>query len=222
MNAGFAGNLPKMAGSLTEGTPKGVPYDDNERVPYDNNEGVPYDHNEGAPYVMRRTVEIWTAAAIALVGAVVISESLTHDIGWNETGPGSGYFPFRVGLLLIAAAVVRLLQVRLKAETSGTGSASRGERDVSGPVSFVTRGELGRSLSVLWPTMALVVAMIPLGCYVPSAAYLTWMMRRHGGYSWLLSAAYGAAVAVAFFLVFDLWFRVPLAKGPLEAALGLY
>ena len=218
MNAGFAGNLPKMAGSLTEGTPK----------------GVPYDNNEGAPYVMRRTVEIWTAAAIALVGAVVISESLTHDIGWNETGPGSGYFPFRVGLLLIAAAVVRLLQVRLKAdttsvrkadttaETSGTGSASRGERDARGPVSFVTREELGRSLSVLWPTMALVVAMIPLGCYVPSAAYLTWMMRRHGGYSRLLSVAYGAAVAVAFFLVFDLWFRVPLAKGPLEAALGLY
>lgn len=192
MNAGFADNLPKMAGSLTEGTPK----------------GVPYDNNEGAPYVMRRTVEIWTAAAIALVGAVVISESLTHDIGWNETGPGSGYFPFRVGLLLIAAAVVRLLQVRLKADTAS--------------VSFVTREELGRSLSVLWPTMALVVAMIPLGCYVPSAAYLTWMMRRHGGYSWLLSAAYGAAVAVAFFLVFDLWFRVPLAKGPLEAALGLY
>jgi len=199
MNAGFAGNLPKMAGSLTEGTPK----------------GVPYDHNEGAPYVMRRTVEIWTAAAIALVGAVVISESLTHDIGWNETGPGSGYFPFRVGLLLIAAAVVRLLQVRLKADTTSVMKADTTS-------AFVTRAELSRSLSVLWPTMALVVAMIPLGCYVPSAAYLTWMMRRHGGYSWLLSAAYGAGVAVAFFLVFDLWFRVPLAKGPLEAALGLY
>ncbi|HVG73278.1 MAG TPA: tripartite tricarboxylate transporter TctB family protein [Vicinamibacterales bacterium] len=188
-----------MAGSLTEGTPK----------------GVPYDHNEGAPYVMRRTVEIWTAAAIALVGAVVISESLTHDIGWNETGPGSGYFPFRVGLLLIAAAVVRLLQVRLKADTTSV-------MKVDTTTAFVTRAELSRSLSVLWPTMALVVAMIPLGCYVPSAAYLTWMMRRHGGYSWLLSAAYGAGVAVAFFLVFDLWFRVPLAKGPLEAALGLY
>ena len=215
MNAGFAGNLPKMAGSLTEGTPQGVPYV--------NNEGVPSDNNEGAPYVMRRTVEIWTAAAIALVGAVVISESLTHDIGWNETGPGSGYFPFRVGLLLIAAAVVRLLQVRLKADTTSVMKAdTTSVMKADTTTAFVSRAELSRSLSVLWPTMALVVAMIPLGCYVPSAAYLTWMMRRHGGYSWLLSAAYGAAVAVAFFLVFDLWFRVPLAKGPLEAALGLY
>jgi hypothetical protein len=136
----------------------------------------------------------------------VVSESLTHDIGWNETGPGPGYFPFRVALLLIGAAVVRLLQVRLHAESTA----------------FVTREELGRTLSVLWPTVALVVAMIPLGCYVPSAGYLTWMMHRHGGHRWLLSAAYGTAVAIVFFLVFDLWFRVPLAKGPIEAALGLY
>ena len=161
-----------------------------------------------------RTVEIWTAAAAALVGVVVISESLTHDIGWNETGPGSGYFPFRIGVLLIGAALIRLFQCR-------TGPAS-GEPEASGSVSFVTREELGRSLSVLWPTMALVAAMIPLGCYVPSAVYLAWMMRRHGGYGWLPSAAYGVAIAAAFFLVFDLWFRVPLAKGPHEAALGLY
>lgn len=174
---------------------------------------------EGVPYAMRRTVEMWTAVAAALLGVVVVSESLTHDIGWNETGPGSGYFPFRIGVLLIGAAIIRLFQVR---QTRGTGSASHSGRDASGPVSFVTREELGRSLSVLWPTIALVGAMIPLGCYVPSAVYLAWMMRRHGGYGWLLSAAYGVAVAVAFFLVFDLWFRVPLAKGPIEAALGLY
>ena len=156
---------------------------------------------------MRRTVEIWTAVAAAFLGVVVVSESLTHDIGWNETGPGSGYFPFRIGVLLIGAAIIRLFQVRLKADTT---------------TAFVTREELGRSLSVLGPTIALVAAMIPLGCYVPSAVYLAWMMRRHGGYGWLPSAAYGVAIAVAFFLVFDLWFGVPLAKGPIEAALGVY
>ena len=157
--------------------------------------------------IRRRTAEIWTAVAVALVGTVVIAESLTHDIGWNETGPGSGYFPFRVGFLLIGVAIVRLLQIRLQPDST---------------TAFVTGEELGRSLSVLWPTAALVVAMIPLGCYVPSAVYLGWMMHRHGGHGWLASAAYGIVVAVVFFLVFDLWFRVPLAKGPVEAALGLY
>jgi putative tricarboxylic transport membrane protein len=220
-----------MAGSLTDdgGTL--------ERAPYDG--GTP----EGAPYAYRRTAELATAVAVALTGAVVVAESLTHDIGWNETGPGSGYFPFRVGLLLIGAAAIRLLQsshrgtgsasievrasgaVETRENLRGAGSASTSESLASGPagtISFVTRDELRRSLSVFWPTAALVGAMFPLGCYVPSGVYLAWMMRRHGGYGWLLSAAYGAAVMVAFFLVFDLWFRVPLAKGPLEALFSIY
>ena len=170
-------------------------------------------------FIRRGAAEMATAGGVALAGAVVVGESLTHDIGWNATGPGSGYFPFRIGLLLIGAAIIQLLQSR-----RGTGSASP-EIPASGPVgavSFVTREELRRSLSVFWPTAALVVAMFPLGCYLPSGVYLAWMMRRHGGHGWLLSAAYGAAVMVAFFLVFDLWFRVPLAKGPLEALFSIY
>jgi hypothetical protein len=145
--------------------------------------------------------------AIAAVGATVVAESLTHDIGWNETGPGSGYFPFRVGVLLIGAAIVRVLQVWLKPDAIEA---------------FVTREELRRSLSVFWPTAVLVAAMFPLGCYVPSGAYLAWMMRRHGGHGWLLSIVYGVAVTIAFFLIFDVWFRVPLAKGPFEAAFSSY
>jgi len=173
------------------------------------------------PYAHRRTAEIATAVAVALTGAVVVAESLTHDIGWSDTGPGSGYFPFRVGLLLIAAASIQAVQ-----GLRGAGSASSRSR-ASGPADgpaepFVTREELRRSLSVFWPTAALVVAMFPLGCYLPSGVYLAWMMRRHGGHGWLLSAAYGMAVMVVFFLVFDLWFRVPLAKGPLEALFSIY
>ena len=171
--------------------------------------------SEGVPVASRRTLEIWTAAAVGLVGIVVIAESLSHEIGWNETGPGSGYFPFRVGLLLIGAAVIRLFQCR-------AGSARKREHTASGQAVFVTREELQRSLSVFWPTAALVVAMYPLGCYVPSLVYLAWMMRRHGGYHWAKSVGVAAAVTVIFFLIFELWFTVPLAKGPLEAALGPY
>jgi hypothetical protein len=154
----------------------------------------------------RRSAEFWTAIGVALFGALISAESLTHDIGWNETGPGPGYFPFRVGLLLVVAAVLLVVQ-----------SVRSAPRDA-----FLTSAQRRRVLSVFWPTLALVAAMFPLGCYLPSAAYLSWMMRRHGGYSWLVSAASAIAITVVFYAVFDLWFRVPLAKGPLEAALGLY
>jgi len=181
---------------------------------------------EGVPYATRRTLEIVTAAALALVGGIVVAESLTHAIGWNDTGPGSGYFPFRIGLLLIGVAIVRLLQVRpiqvrpIRVRPIQVRPIQvRLKPDTT---TFVTREELRRSLSVFWPTTALVIAMFPLGCYIPSGAYLAWMMRRHGGHGWLLSIVYGAVVMTAFFLIFDLWFRVPLAKGPVEAALGLY
>lgn len=156
--------------------------------------------------IRRGTIEIRTAFALTLVGVIVSLESLTHDIGWNETGPGSGYFPFRVGLVLIGAAMLRLAQsVRFRASEA-----------------FVTAEQLRRTASVFLPTAALVAAMIPLGCYVPAAVYLAWMMRRHGGYGWFASAVFGVTAMIAFFVVFDLWFRVPLAKGPLEAAFGIY
>lgn len=153
----------------------------------------------------RRTIEIWIAAALALFGVIVAGESLRHDIGWNDTGPGPGYFPFRVGLLLTAASAVLALQ-QLRATTS---------------IPFVSRDEVRRSLSLFAATAALVVGMLALGCYVPSAVYLAWMMR-HGGHNWTRSILGGIGVMAAFFLVFDIWFRVPLAKGPVEAALGLY
>ncbi len=161
---------------------------------------------DGPPYVGRRTLEVWTAAAVAAAGAVVCAESLTHDIGWGATGPGPGYFPFRVGLLLIGAAAVRALQ-----------SVRMGVREP-----FVTREQLRHSVHVFWPMALLVIAMFPLGCYVPSAAYLAWMTRRHGRYRWPAAMAFGVGVMAAFFVVFDVWFRVPLAKGPVERALGLW
>ena len=142
---------------------------------------------------------------MCVFGIIVAAESLTHDIGWNETGPGSGYFPFRIGLLLVAAGVVLLVQQRRR-ET---------------PVSFVTAEQFARSWSVFWPTTVLVAAMFPLGFYVPVSVYLAWMMRRHGGYAWPRSILSSLAVTAAFFVVFDVWFRVPLARGILGSALGL-
>lgn len=153
----------------------------------------------------RAAVERWTAAGVALVGVLVAGESLTHDVGWNDAGPGPGYFPFRIGLLLVAAGALLYAQHR---------------RGAPGPV-FARREELERSLGVFLPTAALGGSMFVLGCYVPSAVYLAWMMRRHGASGWLRAGLVGTAVMAVLFLVFEVWFRVPLAKGPIEAALGL-
>jgi hypothetical protein len=154
----------------------------------------------------RRTVELAMAGVVAVFGAVVAIDSLSHDIGWNANGPGPGYFPFRVGVLLIGASAA---------------IAVRAARSASGPA-FVTAVELGRSFSVFWPTAAAVAGMFALGTYVPSVVYLAWMMRTHGGHGWGRAIATSTVIIVVIFAIFELWFQVPLAKGPLETALGFY
>ena len=149
-------------------------------------------------------MEIGIAAMLAAAGGIVSVSSLAHDIGWSATGPGAGYFPFRVGVLLTVAGIALVIQ-RLRIRTDAI---------------FATRPDLRRTLGVVLPTAALAGGTMVLGSYVASGLFLAFMMRRHGGYGWLPAAAFGAVSIAVFYMVFDLWFRVPLAKGPLEAALG--
>jgi hypothetical protein len=153
-----------------------------------------------------RTVELATAGIVAVFGAVVAFDSLSHDVGWNANGPGAGYFPFRLGVLLIAASAAIAV------------SAARGEPGRA----FVTGVELRRSFSVFWPTAAAVAGMFVLGSYVPSLVYLAWMMRTHGRHGWARAFGTATAITLVIFVIFELWFQVPLAKGPVEAALGYY
>ena len=53
------------------------------------------------------------------------------------------------------------------------------------------------------------------------APLIGYFMRRHGHFGWSVTAALSLTVPVAFFLVFERWFLVPLPKGPLENLLGL-
>jgi putative tricarboxylic transport membrane protein len=151
-------------------------------------------------------MELAVAAAVGAIGAVVLGSAATHNIGWNELGPQPGYFPFRIGLLLLMTGALLFFQ----AVRSSSGAR------------FVGRAEFGRVLSVFLPTAALAAAIPLLGCYVPMAVYLAAMMHWHGSFSWPRTAVTSLSITVAFYVVFELWFLVPLAKGPVEEALGIY
>jgi len=65
-----------------------------------------------------------------------------------------------------------------------------------------------------------VVAISFLGIYVASIFLIGYFMRRHGKYGWIATIAVSVGVPLIFFIVFERWFLVPLAKGPLEQLLG--
>ncbi|MFT3955162.1 MAG: tripartite tricarboxylate transporter TctB family protein [Piscinibacter sp.] len=156
--------------------------------------------------VGNRGPEIGVAVLLLAIGVMVVADSLRVGIGWADDGPRSGYFPFYIGLMLIGASgwtLVRALVGRM---------ALKGE--------FATRGQIGMVFAVLVPMVVYVGLIAGLGIYVASFALITYFMKRHGHYGWLLTVVVSAAVPVAFFLLFERWFLVLLPKGPLERALG--
>ena len=155
--------------------------------------------------VATRWPEIVTAGVLALVAVLVIVDSLRVGIGWADDGPRAGYFPFYIGVALLAASAWTLV-AQLRAW-------SRAQV-------FATRAELGRVLTVLWPLVVYVVLIKLLGIYVASAILIGFFMTRHGRHRWFVTAGIALGVPLAFFLVFERWFVVPLPKGPLEALLG--
>jgi hypothetical protein len=155
-------------------------------------------------------VEAATSLLLAGVGAAAMWDSRRIGAGWGAEGPQSGYFPFWLGAVLLAASLGNLaLALR----------ASRGAAGKGGGL-FVTWPQLRLVLSVLLPT-ALYVAAIPFtGLYLASAALVAWFMIRLGGFRWWTALPAGLATALVAFVVFEEWFLVALPKGPIETWLG--
>ena len=158
-----------------------------------------------------RTMDAVTAVVIFLLGALVIWDSSRLGAKWGPDGPEAGYFPYYIGLILCLASLVNIVAaVRLKGDRS-----------------FVSTSSLKMILSVMIPTVVYVgliggVGPVPaLGIYVASAIFIALFMKWLGKYAWPITVAVSLGVPVAFFLLFEIWFKVPLPKGPLEAALGL-
>lgn len=154
-----------------------------------------------------RGPEVGVAVFLLALGGLVVADSLRVGIGWADDGPRSGYFPFYVGLFLIASSGWTLVRALI------------GKSPLK-PV-FATRAEVSQVLAVAVPMVVYVALVAWLGIYVASFLLIAYFMKRHGGYGWPLTAAVSAGVPIAFYLLFERWFLVLLPKGPLEAALGL-
>lgn len=159
------------------------------------------------PAASTRTLELGVAALVFLLGVVVIVDSLRLGVRWGDEGPQAGYFPFYIGLAICISTGVVFLRALLN-----KALAAR---------SFVSREALALVLKMLVPSIVYVVLIRALGIYVASTLYIAFFMIWLGHYSWLRSLAVSLGVSVVFFLLFEVWFKVPLPKGPLEAALGL-
>ena len=160
----------------------------------------------GSELVSKRTADVVVALILAGLGGLVIYDSLRLGMGWASDGPQSGYFPFYIGVILVLASL----------GTVGITLFGRDRRNGT----FVESGQLRDVLKVLVPAAIFVALIGFIGIYVSSALFIALFMRWLGKFRWRTIAIVSLAVPFVFFLLFEIWFLVPLPKGPLETFLG--
>ncbi len=156
--------------------------------------------------VSTKAVEAGVAVAILALGLVVIMDSRRVGASWVDEGPQAGYFPFYIGLILCFASAWTLWRVLFAG------------KDTAGV--FVSGKKLRLVLSVFIPSLIYVAAIYFIGIYVASALFIGAFMYWHGRFPWTRIIPVSLLVPVAVFLLFEVWFLVPLPKGPLEALIG--
>ncbi|HYI88706.1 MAG TPA: tripartite tricarboxylate transporter TctB family protein, partial [Beijerinckiaceae bacterium] len=85
---------------------------------------------------------------------------------------------------------------------------------------FVDRSQLKQVLQVLVPTAIFVASIGFLGIYLASALFITFFMWWLGKYPLYKILPIAILIPVLLFFMFEVWFLVPLPKGPIEDALG--
>jgi hypothetical protein len=160
----------------------------------------------GDDLVSTRAADIVVALIVVGVGALVITDSLRLGVGWSTDGPKSGYFPFYTGLLIVLSSL-GTIALALFGRNQARGS-------------FVSRGQLRNVLKVFVPSAVYVALIGFIGIYVASALFIGVFMRWLGRFRWPTIVIVSIGVPFCMFLIFEIWFLVPLPKGPLENLLG--
>lgn len=160
----------------------------------------------GRPVVSLHAADITVSILLFAMGLVLAWENWRIGARWSTEGPQSGFFPFYLALMLIAASAWGLLV----AVWNGKGEGK----------SFVDRDQLKRVMQVLIPTIIYVVALKYCGIYISSAVLVFAFMRFLGDSSWWASILTGCLFSGIIFWLFELQFRVVLPKGPIENYFG--
>jgi hypothetical protein len=152
--------------------------------------------------VATNIVEAVVALIILIGGVTVVYQAVLLGHRWGSDGPGSGYFPFYIGLLVSIGSAVTLVQAFV---------GKRKNTDV-----FVDGEQLNRVLAVLIPAALFVGAIHWLGIYISAILYIALFMIVLGKYNPVKSVIIAFATQAIFFVMFEVWFKVPLFKGSLD------
>jgi hypothetical protein len=159
-------------------------------------------------HLQMRWIELLVATCFVGVSLLVITDSIRVGKAWGSDGPEPGYFPFYIGCLLLGGATWVIVQTLLTWKQD------------DGKEVFAEKHEFNLMLLMLIPTAVFVAAICVWGSYVASLIFVAAFMVWQGKYSYFKSITVGLGISAALFLLFEIWFSLPLPKGLIETWLG--
>ena len=153
-----------------------------------------------------RSVDVVVSLLLLALALTLGYDNWRTGIGWDDTGPQPGYFPFYLSVILGAASLY------------GIGAAILSSKEAV--EAFVSRAQLRRVMAVFVPTFLFCLVTQFLGLYVASFLLIGGFMRFVGKIAWWKSLLTAFLFTAAMFVTFDIAFDVIMPKGPLEAAFG--
>src|SRR5271167_1226682 len=136
-----------------------------------------------------RVVDVVVSLLLLALAATLGWDNWRTGIGWDETGPQAGYFPFYLSVILGGASLYGLITVLLIRKADAE--------------TFVTRAQLRRVMAVFVPTLLFCLATQFLGLYVASFLLIGGFMRLIGKIAWWKSLLTALVFTGLMFVTFD-------------------
>ena len=173
---------------------------------YDNFESI-------KEVVMRRNSLI--AGILFLVFSIIVMGTAWSMEYYSSIGPGPGFFPFWLSLILGLLSIIWIIQVARTKKDSDAGDNDSG---------FLPKGKgLLRILSIVGALAFMILAMDTVGFQLPMFAFLIFLLYVLGKVKPLTTLIIAAVGSFGLFYVFTLLLDVqlPLSAIPFLASLGL-
>jgi hypothetical protein len=120
---------------------------------------------------------------------------------WGTHGPGSGFFPFWLGVALVILATLFLIGAIRQSELGS---------------SWLPHGYgLVRLVSVIGAVALFVVLLPVLGMTLATGLFLFGLLRFLEGHTWTMALGVAVATSIGNWAIFSRWLQVPFPVGVL-------
>jgi putative tricarboxylic transport membrane protein len=136
------------------------------------------------------------------LGLAVCLGSLQYKLG-TPAAPGTGFMPFLTGLAICFFSGIGLIHATLR-KKQGEGWAP------------VLRGVTWKNaMIILVSLLAYALLLFPLGFVITTTLFIAFLLRAIVPQRWSVVIACSILTAAASYLIFEVWLKAQLPKGPL-------